>query len=413
MSRLRLEIGQSGAVTTKHHPAKATGAQWQAYCSLRHLDGRTRQVERWGDTERKAKRNLADALQERRSAQRSATLTAGSRFADAACLWIAVVEQHRSIRTVQAYQWALRCHVLPALGDLRLGECRPSRLNAYMEDLTARGLAANTRRNLKTVISGVLGEAVAHDVLPANPAKSMRRIEGEKRKVRALTPGERAEFLLKVDDLRCAHHLTAEPDRAATCRMCRSRRRNVPDLVRFMLGTGVRIGEALAMRWCDVDLVGVDVLVNGTVRRVHPARIGPTLVRADGRGLVRQDDGKTAAATRTPLLPDFVVTMLQVRRPPDAPDTFPIFASTAHTWWDPANAQDALRYARDQAGYGWVTSHVFRKTAATILDDAGLTARQIADQVGHSRPSMTQDVYMHRGATNPAAAAALDAAYRR
>lgn len=44
--------------------------------------------------------------------------------------------------------------------------------------------------------------------------------------------------------------------------------------------------------------------------------------------------------------------------------------------------------------YGWVTPHTFRKTVATRLDDAGLSARQIANHLGHAKPSMTQDVYM-------------------
>jgi integrase len=58
----------------------------------------------------------------------------------------------------------------------------------------------------------------------------------------------------------------------------------------------------------------------------------------------------------------------------------------------------------------WITSHSFRKTTATILDDAGQSARQIADQLGHARPSLTQDVYMGRRAQNPAAAEALEQA---
>ena len=58
----------------------------------------------------------------------------------------------------------------------------------------------------------------------------------------------------------------------------------------------------------------------------------------------------------------------------------------------------------------WVTSHSFRKTAATILDEAALSARLVADQLGHSRPSMTQDVYMGRHAIDSQAALALDAA---
>jgi integrase len=50
---------------------------------------------------------------------------------------------------------------------------------------------------------------------------------------------------------------------------------------------------------------------------------------------------------------------------------------------------------------------VFRKTAATELDGAGLTARQIADQLGHSRPSITPDFYMGRRTVTSAAADAL------
>lgn len=49
-------------------------------------------------------------------------------------------------------------------------------------------------------------------------------------------------------------------------------------------------------------------------------------------------------------------------------------------------------------------------TADTILDEAGLTARVIADQLGHSRPAMTQDVYLGRKVGSRRAAEALEAA---
>jgi integrase len=51
-----------------------------------------------------------------------------------------------------------------------------------------------------------------------------------------------------------------------------------------------------------------------------------------------------------------------------------------------------------------VTSHNFRKTVATVLDEAGHSGRQVAAQVGHSKVSMTQDVYMGRKVANPEAA---------
>ena len=83
----------------------------------------------------------------------------------------------------------------------------------------------------------------------------------------------------------------------------------------------------------------------------------------------------------------------------------------------PRSRRQALQELVDRAGttspadaLSWVTSHNFRKTTATILDQAGQSARQVADQLGHSRPSMTQDVYLGRSARNPEAATALQSA---
>lgn len=50
----------------------------------------------------------------------------------------------------------------------------------------------------------------------------------------------------------------------------------------------------------------------------------------------------------------------------------------------------------------------FRRTVATRLDEAGLSARAIADHLGHAKPSMTQDVYMGRNVASSEAATILD-----
>ena len=100
------------------------------------------------------------------------------------------------------------------------------------------------------------------------------------------------------------------------------------------------------------------------------------------------------------------------RRQPHPGVLGPLFSDALGRWRDPSNTSRAFREARDAAGFSWVTSHVFRKTCATILDEAGMSARDIADQLGHARPSMTQDVYMGRKIVNPLTAAALDAAMR-
>ncbi len=55
-----------------------------------------------------------------------------------------------------------------------------------------------------------------------------------------------------------------------------------------------------------------------------------------------------------------------------------------------------------------MTSHVFRKTAATLLDDAGVTACKIADQLGQAQVSVTQDYYLGRKIASEDAARVLE-----
>ena len=56
----------------------------------------------------------------------------------------------------------------------------------------------------------------------------------------------------------------------------------------------------------------------------------------------------------------------------------------------------------------WVTSHNFRKSVATIFDDAGHSGRQVADQIGHSQVSLAMNVYLARRVANPEAAEDLE-----
>ncbi|MFC4002923.1 site-specific integrase [Prauserella oleivorans] len=198
---------------------------------------------------------------------------------------------------------------------------------------------------------------------------------------RALTFEERQQWLAQL-----------EADEKAV-------RWDLPDLSRFLMATGVRIGEALALYWEDVDLANSFVDIKYTV------------VRVKGQGLKRKPT-KTAAGERVLPLPSWTVDMLQTRhdaaKEAGRPPASPVFANQDGNLRDPSNTLRALREARGTEGFEWVTSHVFRKTAATVLDDAGLSARKIADQLGHAKPSMTQDVYLGRKVVSWDAAEVLE-----
>ena len=188
----------------------------------------------------------------------------------------------------------------------------------------------------------------------------------------------------------------------------KARRRDIVDLVDVMLATGGRIGEALALVWDAVDLEVGTLEIRGTV------------IRIKGSGLIIKAEPKTEAGFRTLMLPRWCVARLAERRErldhrglrsASASGGFAgglVFPNLVGTLRDPTNIDDMLKDAFEFAGED-MTSHKLRKTAATILDGAKLTARQIADQLGHATPSLTQDVYMGRGELSPAAAEALEA----
>ncbi len=75
---------------------------------------------------------------------------------------------------------------------------------------------------------------------------------------------------------------------------------------------------------------------------------------------------------------------------------------------DPNNAEKVQRLVREGTPFEWVVPHTYRKTLATMPDRQGLSARTIADQLGHSRISMTHDIYMGRRAVDEGAVLALE-----
>ncbi|WP_344422186.1 site-specific integrase [Pseudonocardia ailaonensis] len=292
----------------------------------------------------------------------------------------AVAQGLRSPNTAQLYRLNMNVHVLPAVGELRLREITVPRLDRVIQTLQLHKGSA-TAKIARTVISGSLGLAVRHGAISSNPVRDIGRIASAPRRApRALTPNERVEWISR---------LRADEDAV---------RKDLPDLCEWMLGTGVRIGEALAVSWDEVDLAG------GLVEIEH------TIVRITGVGLLRKGT-KSTAGERTLRLPAFAVAMLR-RRKLASGGRGPVFPDSAGGWRDPSNTSRDLRNARGSEEFAWVTSHVFRKTAATELDRAGLTARQIADQLGHAKVSMTQDRYLGRRALDQAAADALDRAHK-
>jgi integrase len=412
VGRPPLDIGTWGEIRTSywHHgrwvpaakhpvPRGVRPEKWKALAQFRDLDGHTRQVERQGPSEDSAKRHLRAALKER-AGKNPVTLTAASRFRDAAPLFLDRIRMTKAGTTYDRYRGNLTNHALPALGGLRLTECTSGRIQDYLDSLgeldpvTGRPrYSPNTRRDIRKVISGTLQVAVRKGLLPTNPATSLDKIEGGAvRPARAMEVADVLVFLAKLD-----------ADK-------QSRRADLPDLIRFLFGTGTRFGEALAVRWRDVNLTDHPVKVDGEKIPPHTVWINGNLVHVTGKGVVRHG-GKTFAANRMIGLAGFLHALLVARRPDDADELEPVFPSGQLGWRAPANVQRSVRRMRERLGYGGFHTHDARATVLTLLDEAKQTTRQIADLAGHAQLRTTQG-YMGRGMANPEAAAIIDAAHR-
>lgn len=375
MARPPLAIGTHGRVAD----LELGPTRYRARVHYRGQDGVTRTVDRFGQTKKAAR----EALQ-REIARRQVGDTALDRSTRVGVLldqWLAQVDKStRAAQTKDLYRYLVEHYIRPRLAQLRIGEATTGRCDRTLQEIAED--SPGVARSVRAVLNGVFKEAIRQGALPAegNPIRNTTPISGRGKLARALLPGE-------VDDI---------TDRLRTSQ--RALDLDLPDLVDFALDTGCRIGELLAIRETDCDLAAATVLIRGTV------------VRRKGQGLSIQDRTKSAAGERLLPLPPQAVGLLERRRDELRlrPAEGVVFGSPyRRTLRDPSNAAGDLRELMRTLGYPWVTFHSFRKTVATRLDQAGLTANEIADQLGHSNPSMTQNAYIARKVASRRAADAL------
>ncbi len=376
MGRPQLALGTYGAIR-----CYKTDSGYRACTKARDYDGKTRPVERWGKSKAAAERSLKLALRDRSRIQAAGEITAETRVSVLAETWHAGLTDLSPI-TMQAYRDRLDRQILPGLGQLRVRELTVGVLGRHLRLIVDKH-GASTAKMCRSVLSGMCNVAARHDALERNPVRALGSVS---------TKAKKAPRAMTVPELRQLRAALTYDEQAIA--------RDLPDLVSFMMATGLRIGETTGLSWDAVDLE------LGTVD------VRAAAIRVKGQGLVIKTT-KTDAGTRTLVLPQWCVTMLRRRASAIAlseqdRNSRPVFPAPHGGWRDPSNTQADLRHAFANAGFGWVTSHVFRKTVATVMDQAGLSSRAAADQLGHANTSMTSDVYFGRKVVVTGAAAVLE-----
>ncbi|MGN2640944.1 site-specific integrase [Nocardia takedensis] len=387
-----LRIGQHGNVKRTN----LGGGIWLARCRVRDDDGVTRVVERQspeGEYDQRgqlAESALLAALEDRRGST-GEEITGETTVGTLVRTHVDNLEaKGRATRTIDTYRDVAKV-IEPVAGSVRAREASAGRMDKAIQTIATRHGYA-TAKQARTVLRGGLQLAVRAEVLPVNPIASTSRLERKAPPKGA--PSIDAEQLAQLlADLRGSE--IAWRGKQTLAAYCASA--DLADPVTMLIGTGMRRGELLGLRWVDIDW------------KNRSARICGKVVRKRGGGLIREAFAKTDAGNREIALPEFVMTMLKRRRKEAHPSADGvIYPSSVGTLRDPDNFNQQWAKVRGLLGVPDVSSHSFRKALATMLDDAALSARVGADQLGHRQVSMTQDVYFGRGRVHREVAEVVD-----
>jgi integrase len=360
------------------------------------------------------------------------------------------------------YRRHLENNVLPRLGDVRLGEATTPLIDKVVGSIKAE-VGAPSARTCRSIVSGVMGLAVRYGAVDFNTAREVDRIEAPPKSApRALTETERVlwfqqlnqdERAVRADlpdltmfmlatgvriaeslgvlwsqvsfersEVEISHQVNRIAGQGLVRRSTKSsageRTLKLPtwavSMLRARFMPGVRLDEPVFP-----DSLGGFRDPNNVRRDLRNARspIGNETRRQLGDTLrsARRKAGLTHDAVAARLgWSKNKLSLIETARVRVSVEHVTLLAETyrVNRSERPALLELAATAAQvsDADTLVWVTSHNFRKTTATILDEAGHSARQVADQLGHSKPSMTQDVYMARKLANPAAAEALERA---
>ncbi|WP_457208107.1 tyrosine-type recombinase/integrase [Nocardioides sp. P5_C9_2] len=347
----------------------------------------------YGKTKAEARDKAADARNRIRSGQpvKDSSRTLGEWLDE----WVAktLKVSNRAESTKIRHEGDVRRWIKPTLGEIPLSKITPSDVAHLMWVMQEAKKAPSTRRNCYDVLSVALDDAMDNGLLAYNPANKAGRTRGRK----AMRPTARAgeARFLRMDE--AAGLMTG----AAGLRYA--------EVLRLILRTGLRRGEALALRWEGIDLEAGSARVNGSLTRQN--------------GSLILTGTKTKGSTRTISLDPLAVALLKAQKAAQAAERLKagniwqdtqgfVFTTALGAPVEPQNILRTVRIASTKAGIEGVKVHTLRHTYATTALRAGVPLKDVSVNLGHASTQLTADTYQH--VTDEAArkaAEAVSAAY--
>jgi integrase len=264
-------------------------------------------------------------------------------------------------------EWRLSKHLLPIFGETPLDQITRELVDDFRLAKVREGvLGATSINKLLFTLSAILETAVEYEVITRNTARGRRR--------RLVAPAPRRAWLDRADHIAALLDAAGEVDRKAV--LHRGQRRVLLSVLTF---AGLRIGEALSMRWSEIDLE---------------------------RGTIMIGASKTEAGLRTvnllPVLHDELVGYQAIVD--SAPDSL-VFATSSGREYGATNIRrrilaravevaNAQLRARDEEPLPErLTPHSLRRTFASVLFAIGEPPPYVMAQMGHTTPNLTLAIY--------------------
>lgn len=354
---------------------------WEARVTIGYDDeGKQKQISKYFKTRKEAQDWLAQVQHEKNTGVfvKPDKVTV-SEWLDK---WLSVYAKQRvDITSYGLYETLVRCHIKPSLGDIELQKLRPIDIQqVYAEKLKngrldgSSGLSAETVTRIHNILHSALKQAIKEGLITRNAVQAVDRPKIVRKEIKPLAREAVERFLG-----------AARKDRLYA-------------LFVMAVGTGLRRGELLGLKWEDINLEKGTLSVRRTLARVK-AENGLT------RTVLKLKEPKTGRSRRMIALATFVLQALKAHKARQAQeklffgqkyhDNGLVFATEDGRPVDPRNFTRRYTKLMKEAKLEHTRFHNWRHTFATMLLELGEHPKVVQEMLGHSKIAITLDTYSH------------------